>query len=141
MEYLKYTLAAAALVLLAFFAQNVSRPPQPAQGSFEARTDEQGQVTIKVTPLALEGAEWKFGVVFDTHSVDLDDDPMQITVLSDNRGNEYKPLAWEGPGPGGHHREGVLVFEASPPTGGPTPSSVELKIKNVGGVAERVFRW
>ena len=55
----------------------------------------------------------------------------------DDKGNIYQPKMWEGPGPGGHHREGVLVFSPIEPA----PKYVELRIKNIGGIAERLFRW
>jgi len=75
--------------------------------------------------------------MFDTHSVELDQDLMQIVELTDGQDNTYKPIAWEGAEPGGHHLEGVLVFEAI----NPVPPSIELKIKDVGGVPERSFKW
>ncbi len=106
---------------------------------WETKTDEQLPVTVKATPIEF-GANiqtWKFQIVFDTHSGSLDDDLLQIAVLADTAGNEYRPIAWEGPGPGGHHREGVLIFNAI----SPTPSVVELKIRSVGGVPERSFSW
>lgn len=71
-----------------------------------------------------------------THSVELDQDPMRITTLIDDKGNVYKPLSWEGIGPGGHHREGVLTFNKITPT----PKSVELEISDIGDVV-RGFAW
>jgi len=104
---------------------------------WETKTDDQGQVSIKVTPQALNGSQWKFQIVFDTHSGSLDDDPLLVAVLVDGKGNTYQPTAWEGPGPGGHHREGILVFNdvvlESP--------YVELKVMEVGGITERLFKW
>ena len=55
----------------------------------------------------------------------------------DDKGNTYQSTMWEGSGPGGHHREGILVFNEI----NPTPAYIELKIKNVGGVPERLFKW
>ena len=106
---------------------------------WETKTDEQLPVTVKATPIEL-GANtqtWKFQIVFDTHSGSLDDDLLQIAVLADDAGREYRPIAWEGAGPGGHHREGVLIFNAI----SPTPPVAELKIRSVGGVPERSFSW
>jgi hypothetical protein len=80
---------------------------------------------------------WKFQVVFDTHSGSLDDDLLTVASIVDDRGNAYQPTVWEGPGSGGHHREGALTFEAI----NPVPSYLELKIKDVGGIPERSFRW
>ena len=104
---------------------------------WESQTDEQGQISVTVTPQTLSGAQWKFRIVFDTHSGNLDDDPLQVTVLVDNKGNTYQATAWEGQGPGDHHREGVLIFNVS----NPALSFITLKIRNVGGVPDRSFKW
>ncbi len=60
---------------------------------------------------------------------------INIAVLVDDQGKEYKPIRWEGP-VGGHHREGVLIFDQITPN----PKSVELKISNIGDVV-RSFTW
>ncbi len=122
-----------------------SRPPQDNSSTsgvkqkWETRTDEQANVTVVVTPLNLssQSTEWKFDIGMNTHSVELDQDPVQIVTLVDDKGNVYKPLSWEGAGPGGHHREGVLIFNAIQPM----PQTVELKIKDIGGIPERSFKW
>ena len=103
----------------------------------ESKTDEQGQVSVKVTPQALSGTQWKFQIVFDAHSGSLDDDPLQVSVLVDDKGNTNQPTVWDGQGPGGHHREGVLIFNVS----NPALSFITLKIRNVGGVPDRSFKW
>ncbi len=107
--------------------------------NWETRTEEQANVTVVVTPidLSLDSKEWKFEVVMNTHSVELDQDVAKIAVFIDDQGKEYQPLRWEGAEAGGHHREGVLVFNEIQPI----PKSVELKIKDVGGVPERSFKW
>ncbi len=149
MKYLKFIVIAVVAVSLAYFffaanrdakdekTQNFLESQQTTQNSFETKADEQGQVTVKVTPQILNGDQWKFDVVLDTHSVDLSYDMVQIAELINGQGNTYKPIAWEGAPPGGHHREGVLVFQSV----SPTSASIELKIKDVGGVPERSFKW
>ena len=106
---------------------------------WETKTEEEASVTVVVTPLDLspQSAEWKFDIGLNTHSVELDQDMTKIAVLTDNQGKEYKPVAWDGAAPGGHHREGVLVFKAV----SPMPRSVELTIKDIGGIPERSFKW
>lgn len=106
---------------------------------WETKTNEESSVTIEATPLELgqEAKTWRFNVVLDTHSVDLSQDMVEVSFLADNQGNVYQPTAWEGPPPGGHHLEGVLVFDAVEPT----PSSVNLVIKDIGGTPERLFEW
>lgn len=148
MKYFRFILIAMVVIFLVYFlfavnkdeVENTQSPTQEektAQSSLEAKTDEQGQVTVKITPHTLRGGQWKFDVVLDTHSVDLDQDMMQVAELTDDKGNTYKPIAWEGATPGGHHREGILVFQST----NLVPFSVELKIKNIGGVPERSFKW
>ncbi|MBI5457852.1 hypothetical protein HY971_03980 [Candidatus Kaiserbacteria bacterium] len=106
---------------------------------WETKTEEEAGVTVVITPLDLspQFAEWKFDVGLNTHSVELDQDMTRIAVLTDDRRNEYKPVAWDGVAPGGHHREGVLIFRAV----SPMPRSVELTIKDIGGIPERSFKW
>ena len=105
--------------------------------SWETKTKEQESVTVAVTPidLSLNSKEWKFDIVMDTHSVELDQDMIKIATLLDDKGKEYKPLKWDGPA-GGHHREGVLIFNQITSN----PKSVELKISNIGDVV-RSFTW
>ncbi len=106
---------------------------------WETKTNEEPPVTITATPVEFgqNSGVWKFTVVFDIHSGSLDDDILKVVSLVDDKGNIYRPTVWAGPGPGGHHREGELVFNSVKPA----PSFVELKIKDVGGVPERSFRW
>lgn len=121
--------------------QNTPLPYAGKTQQWETKTDDRAPVTIKVTPIELgmtKGVQvWKFDIAFDTHSGSLDQDLAQIAILVDDKGNAYKPTSWEGPGPGGHHREGVLAFGPM----NPFPQSVELKIKDVGGIPERSFKW
>lgn len=151
MKYIKFSpiILIAVFILYYYFAVYDGRKQelrndqqteqQVSQKQWETKTDEQSPVTIKVTPIELDGdiETWRFVIVFDTHSGSLDEDLTKVSVLSDDKGNVYQPAAWEGPGPGGHHREGVLVFNAI----NPAPMYVELKIKDVGGIAERLFKW
>ena len=104
---------------------------------WETKTDTQASVTVAVTPLDLspQSKEWKFSIIMNTHSVELDQDMTKVAVLIDGRGNEYKPLNWGGL-VGDHHREGMLTFSQITPT----PKSVELKISGIAGV-DRIFNW
>lgn len=105
--------------------------------TWETKTEEQESVTVVVTPLDLSpnSKEWKFDVGMNTHSVELDQDMTKIVVLVDDQSKEYKPISWDGP-VGGHHREGVLIFNQITPN----PKSVELKISGIGDVV-RSFTW
>lgn len=98
-----------------------------------------GGVTVVVTPKAItaDAKTWDFSVVLDTHSQDLSDDFAKTTVLVDDRGVEYRPLAWEGAAPGGHHRAGVLKFGAADRL----PQSLEMRMLRPGETKPRSFRW
>jgi len=104
---------------------------------WESKTDEQAEVTVTVTPLDLssQSTEWKFNVVMNTHSVELDHDMEEVAALWSG-GTSYKPLRWEGALPGGHHREGVLIFAAP----APTPQAIDLRFEGIGGVTKS-FTW
>ena len=99
----------------------------------------QGGVTVAATPIDLSaGAKvWTFKIVLDTHSQELSDDLPKISFLADDKGKVSMALGWEGAAPGGHHRSGVLKFDAITPR----PDSVELRIARPGEPAPRVFRW
>jgi hypothetical protein len=113
--------------------------PSFAAPALAARTSDEAGIKVIVTPKALGlGAKvWEFEVVLDTHTKPLNDDLAQITVLMDEAGRRYVPVAWQGDPLGGHHRKGVLQFSAP----AERPKSVELQINGVGGVATRTFRW
>lgn len=100
------------------------------------RTTVERGVTVKVTPKTFSGSVWEFAVVLDTHAEDLKDDLQKAAVLVVD-GREVQPVAWQGPGAGGHHREGTLTFAA--PAG--ATGTVELRIKRAGEATARVFRW
>jgi hypothetical protein len=76
-------------------------------------------------------------VSMNTHSVDLSADLTVVSTLMDAQGKEYRPVSWEGDGPGGHHRSGVLEFPALEGTA----KSVTLVIRDIAKVPERVFQW
>ena len=99
------------------------------------QSSDEGAVNITVTP-KLSAGGWGFDVVMNTHSVELSEDMVKSSILIVD-GKEYKPTSWDGAGPGGHHREGVLRF--NPATAG--PETLTLKIKAIGGIPERVFQW
>ncbi len=110
-----------------------------ARDSLPTRVDKGGQVVVEVTPVAMAaGAEpWRFEVSMNTHVTPLAQDMAASAVLVDEHGRETPAIGWEGDAAGGHHRRGVLLF---PPVA-PIPAAVTLKIRTIGGVAERTFRW
>jgi hypothetical protein len=75
--------------------------------------------------------------VLDTHSVVLDGyDLTAVTVLRDDTGKNYVPTGAENKG-SGHHREATLSF----PKISPDAKRLEIVMKDVAGVKERIFRW
>lgn len=102
------------------------------------QTDSGGGVTVEVTYLNPQGTEdAHFDIALDTHSVNLDAyDLKTVSLLRDDAGNTYQPIRIENKG-SGHHRQVVLVF--SRPSG--EVKKLELVIKDIAGVKERLFRW
>ena len=113
-------------------------------GGGSTQTSEGGQVTIKATWRG-RGAEPVFAIALDTHSVDLDGIELRaLAALRVDGGEERTPASWDAP-KGGHHREGTLTFAGTTAGGtpaiGPNSRSIELVIRDVAGVKERIFRW
>lgn len=104
--------------------------------TYEDKEDLQGEVIVTVQPLKLGGGEnTVFQVSLETHTVELDKDLKNISVMIDNKENEYKPIGWTG-GAGGHHISGNLVFPILPEDA----KSVKLIIKGIDGF-DRNFEW
>jgi hypothetical protein len=103
------------------------------------KNNAEGEVRVSVTPenLSKTAGTWRFAIQFNTHTTPITQDMVAVTSLSDGKGAGEKPAAWEGDPPGGHHRRGVLVFKPIDPL----PATVTLHIREVGGVADRIFTW
>jgi hypothetical protein len=105
-----------------------------------------GSVTIDVTwenPKDTAGP--RFAIVMDTHSVELDGyDLGKLSVLRNDQGVEVKPQQWDS-APGGHHRTGTLMFPSADASGktvvGAGVKRLELVIRDVSGVKERILKW
>lgn len=132
---MKHFFAASAIAVAALGAVAWPLPVGAQQAGATQTTVERG-VTVKVTPGKLAASGWEFSVVLDTHSQDLKDDLQNAAVLVVD-GQEIPPLRWQGPGAGGHHREGVLLF----PAPGAKAGVIELKLTRDGEATPRVFRW
>jgi hypothetical protein len=76
-------------------------------------------------------------VRMDTHSGDLNGyDPVAGSELVSDGGTAQPAVSWHSLSDDAHHRDGVLVFERPQGAG-----SVELTLRDLAGVARRVFRW
>ena len=82
----------------------------------EARTVSAGEIDIEIEPRQLDDQGAAFAVTLDTHSVELS---MDLSAADLEVAGTPWPIAdWAGDGPGGHHREGELRFEAAGPATG-----------------------
>lgn len=125
-------LLAAALILDAGNA-----PAYAGEAALKTQESYEGRVMVEVTPLALSPDQpWQFDVRLNTHSVALNHDIAASSVLLAADGSEIPALQWQGAGPGGHHRSGILFF--TPPV--PAPDTITLKIRGIAA-KERVFSW
>lgn len=123
-----------ALALLAAFGLwSAALTAQP----LKAQTSNKEAVTVKATPLKVDGEVWEFEIVFDTHSQELNDDLLTAAVLIGPNGTQFKPAGWNGDPPSGHHRKGVLRFNAI----NPPPDVLELRIVRPREASQRTFRW
>lgn len=104
---------------------------------FQQQTNSEGAVEVVVQPVDLGSSTWTFNFGIDTHTGSLDMDILKAVTLTDDRGDSIAPIAWAGPGPGGHHRNGTLTF----PAPSSTPKSITVTVVNVGGIATRTFSW
>ena len=122
------------LVLLGAFslwsAVSTAQPLAP-------ETSNRSAVTLKVTPTNVKGDAWEFEMVFDTHSQELKDDLLKTAVLVTPDGKQIAPAGWKGDAPGGHHRKGVLRFDAVKPQ----PGKLELRVTRPGEQEPRIFTW
>jgi hypothetical protein len=135
---LKISALAFALLILVACGNATPTIPAPSGARFDPVSNSGGSVTVDAQLLDFQiNQPLVFAVALNTHSVELVDDLTQTAILRDDAGKEYAPIAWDGAGPGGHHREGKLKFAALPIK----PQSVELVIKNLAQVSERAFRW
>lgn len=97
-----------------------------------------GGVTVAATLLKDQAEATAIKLVLDTHSANLDGYKFEaIATLRDDSGKTYPVEAVEQASGGGHHRQAVLRFGKADPQA----KSLELIVKDVAGVKERIFRW
>jgi hypothetical protein len=106
--------------------------------AYKRISSRKNSVNVDVVPVQLaSGQQVKFDVRMSTHSVELGQDMVAVSLLKDSNGQVYRTENWKGSPPGGHHRSGTLEF----PVIKGNPGSVTLIIKNIASVPERVFTW
>ena len=113
--------AAAAAVAIAIASAGGSAREDGAD-AFATRTVQAGGVEVVLQPKRIDASGAEVEVVLDTHDTELDMD-LASAVLAVG-GQAWPTLEWEGDGPGGHHREGRLRFDAA----GPAAGTVTLRL-------------
>lgn len=108
----------------------------PLAAAPKAQSNSANGVTVTATPRDFSAAVWEFELAFNTHTQDLSDEPAKTATLVAGA-KTAKPIEWRGDGPGGHHRKGLLRFNAITPV----PAALELRLQRPGESAPRVFRW
>lgn len=117
--------------------------PGSNAGNEMTRIDQQGMVSVEVTPinLGMPGDTLIFEVFMNTHSVDLSMDLAQLATLTTDSGLVIPASMWDAPR-GGHHVSGKLTFPAIK-DGAPIfneVTSFTLQIRNVDADL-RTFEW
>lgn len=124
---------------------SVSTPSAPSQAEAGdlTRIDQQGAVTVEVTPLNLEdpSTQLEFDVVLDTHSVDLSMDLATLATLTTDTGITVQATLWDAPR-GGHHVAGKLIFPVTNDGRSILEGATKLMLTIVGvDASSRVFEW
>lgn len=156
----RYPALAAGLILGALVV--VTPNPAIGQTALQAtRSDSQAGVTIKAVyaTAAYLKANPRNGLVgkvdpernivfvisLDTHSGDLSGyDFVKNVFLRNDRGLQVGPIRWLATSDGSHHRSGGLLFPRADPSGRAVEEQakvLELVVRGLGGVAERILRW
>ena len=135
---------AAQLPVVAAAEEVVGESTAPEETAvLETAVDEQGAVTVSVTPVDLEQevSELAFEVVMNTHSVDLSMDLAELATLNTDNGRTVSATLWDAV-PGGHHVSGVLTFPAVVEGTAVLEGATELTLTITGVDApSRTFTW
>ncbi len=98
----------------------------------EAKAKPFGRVNVMVTPKQISPAK---SVILDlslsNHAIELDYDFSKTIKLTDNLGNTYEPISWNG-GSGGHHINGEISF--NPLKKG--VKNIALKLEGIDGITD-----
>lgn len=112
-----------------------AEPKEEEQQGGRQKTQEKSEagVTVKVSQEGSDGTV-SFKVAIETHTVDLDGYKFDEIVVLRAGGKEYQAKVKSQEG-SGHHRSAVVEFD------NPGTKEVEVVIKGVAGVKERVFKF
>ncbi|MEK6220890.1 MAG: hypothetical protein N2D54_01420 [Chloroflexota bacterium] len=108
-----------------------------------SKVDQQGAVEVSISPINLNSPEngISFQIGLNTHSVDLNMNLADLSIIELDNGLTLSQANWEGE-IGGHHLSGVLVFPLSDKEISQLNSArqITLTIKNVDALS-RSFIW
>ncbi len=114
----------------------VNSPESRTAPKIQPQISDENEVSVEVSPVSLEGDRWMFEVAFNTHTVNLDFNPKDISYIRSEVEGERPALVWTGaPLRGDHHSSGQLIF---PSIAG---KKIEIVVRNVAGVPERIFKF
>jgi hypothetical protein len=130
-------------VLAAFLALSINTNSFAVSKKELRRISDGGSVevvTVYLNPLGKsDDNQQSFELTLDTHSDDLSRYKLvELSTLKVEGGSEIKASEWQNSGGGGHHISGTITFDLPDVS---TAKYIELLVKNVGGIEERVFRW
>lgn len=130
-----------------FVSQGGQEPPASPSGGSTAssgglvQSNTGGNVTIDIEWIKTESGSLIFEVAMNTHSVDLDQYNLgELATLQDDAGNQYTPVSWDA-APGGHHRSGQLSFPVPDSVSQQKTKYIEIVIRDVAGIQQRVLKW
>ena len=117
-------------------ATPATAPPTapPTAPALPERSVEVAGVTVAATPERIDTTGAVLLLTLDTHTTPLEKNLPGAAHLSVG-GTDWPASSWNGPGPGGHHREGTLEF--SP--GGPATGAVRLVLDGLAEPAELIW--
>jgi hypothetical protein len=124
-------------------ADPVSSKSDSSSNDFATLSNQEGAVTIEVTPLNLHSVTdtLEFNVVLNTHSVEMSMDLATLATLTTDTGISVDATIWDAPR-GGHHVEGTLIFPGTK-DGKPIledATKIKLTINNMD-TPFRIFEW
>jgi hypothetical protein len=126
------------VVASALLSMSVAVAASAAEPGLMPQISEHQGIKVTVTPQAVSGESkiWIVEVTMETHTRSLGDDMGKAAVLVVD-GKTYAPMSWEGSPSGGHHRKGLLRFNAIEPQ----PVQLELQLRLSVDAAPRSFKW
>jgi len=91
-----------------------------------------GDVSVEITPLGIEGNQLKLEISANTHSVDLSQFNLKEISFLEYNGKSVNPVS--APSLKGHHASGTLVFDVDS-----SINDFKLTIKGIPKIEERIF--